>query len=444
MKNNAGTGFKKITCLFLCLALVLLTGAPQARANELDDLKAEYDRLTQKIADSEKALNQIYADKNKQQEMLKELNDQLDAIDRQMKVLNASITLLQTDVNSLQGTVTRYQTDIETLGIKIEDTNKEIAEKQGVMESTRQEALGRMRASYLAGNPSKLEILLSSDDMSVFFYNMELLKQLAQKDEALIDKLKAETDALNELKKGMEKDKSDLEAIEVDLVVKLGDLKTKKAEKDAQADQFAAAQRSAAAKSERAKTELTKLDKNSAAYQAQIARFEREREEADRRIDEYIAQYGSSSGETVNPENDGTMTWPVPYAGCKITSPFGWRDDPFGSGSTKKHNGIDIVVTGGSAGKKIVAAQGGTVITAGWDNSYGNYVIIDHGGGLFTVYGHASVLVVSKGQTVSKGQKIAEIGTTGASTGPHLHFEVRKNVNGTVTRVDPMGYVRIP
>ena len=443
MKNKAGTGFKKITCLFLCLVLLLLTGAPQASANELDDLKAEYDRLTQKIADSEKALSKIYADKNKQQEMLKELNDQLDAIDRQMKVLNASITLLQTDVNSLQGTVTRYQADIKALGVKIEDTNKEITEKQAVMESTRQEALDRMRTSYLAGNPSKLEILLSSNDMSVFFYNMEMLKQLAKKDEALIDKLKGETNALNELKKGMEKDKSDMEAIEADLVVKLGDLKSKKAEKDAQADQFAAAQRSAAAKSERAMNEVAKLDKSSAAYKAQIARYEREREEADKRIDEYIAQYGSSSGETVNPENEGAMTWPVPYAGCYITSPFGNREDPF-TGAIKKHNGIDICVNGGSAGKKIVAAQGGAVITAGWDNSYGNYVIIDHGGGLFTVYGHASVLVVSKGQTVSKGQKIAEIGTTGASTGPHLHFEVRKKVNGTVTRVNPMGYVNIP
>ncbi|NLX93618.1 MAG: M23 family metallopeptidase, partial [Clostridiales bacterium] len=148
-------------------------------------------------------------------------------------------------------------------------------------------------------------------------------------------------------------------------------------------------------------------------------------------------------GDVVSDENDGTMIWPVPYDRCYITAFFPYYP------SGKKHTGIDIVVrdAGGgniSYGKKIVAAQGGNVFSSGWNGAYGNCVIIDHGGGLLTLYGHCSALSVSTGQTVSKGQKIGEIGSTGNSTGPHLHFGVKTNSNGTPQWVQPLDYVSKP
>ncbi|MCQ2561151.1 MAG: peptidoglycan DD-metalloendopeptidase family protein, partial [Clostridia bacterium] len=128
----------------------------------------------------------------------------------------------------------------------------------------------------------------------------------------------------------------------------------------------------------------------------------------------------------------GTMCWPA-QASTKITSPFGNRIHPILK-VTKFHTGIDI---GAAGGTNILAANSGTVITAGWNNSYGYMVMIDHGGGIVTLYAHSKKLLVSKGDYVARGQAIALVGSTGMSTGNHLHFEVR--VNGSYK--NPLDYV---
>jgi len=126
----------------------------------------------------------------------------------------------------------------------------------------------------------------------------------------------------------------------------------------------------------------------------------------------------------------GALSWPVTG---QITSPFGWRRSPFG-GSPEFHQGLDIAA---NMGTTIIAPASGTVISAGWYGGYGNYVLIDHGGGMATGYGHLSQIFVSVGQQIQKGQAIGAVGSTGASTGPHLHFEVR--INGKP--VDPAAYL---
>ncbi|MDO4394294.1 MAG: M23 family metallopeptidase, partial [Bacillota bacterium] len=130
---------------------------------------------------------------------------------------------------------------------------------------------------------------------------------------------------------------------------------------------------------------------------------------------------------------NGIMCWPAPSY-TRISCPFGWRKHPI----TKRknyHGGVDLASPGGSP---ILAADSGTVIIAQYHYSYGNYVVIDHGGGIATLYGHSRKLLVKRGQKVSKGQKIALVGTTGSSTGNHLHFEVRKNG----ARINPMPYIK--
>jgi murein DD-endopeptidase MepM/ murein hydrolase activator NlpD len=122
----------------------------------------------------------------------------------------------------------------------------------------------------------------------------------------------------------------------------------------------------------------------------------------------------------------GLFSWPVTGP---ITSPFGIRHDPI-SGATRRHNGIDIAA---EMGATISAAAAGTVIYAGWEGGYGNTIVIDHDGAVSTLYGHCSQIFVSNGQEIQRGQAIGAVGSTGHSTGPHLHFEVR--VNGEA--VDP-------
>lgn len=443
MSSKVGLGVKKITALLLCIALLFLAGAPQVRADELSDLRAEYDSLTLKIAEREKLLSENSADKGKQQAVIADLNAQIDDINRQMKILTSSINLLKTDIGGLKGAITQHQSDIATLTEKIDSAAGEIEIRQARLEKTEQEALARLRASYVAGNPSKIDILLSSEDLSVFFFNIELLKQIDKQEKELMKNLKAESDGFAKTKADLEKDKATLEQTKRDLDVKLGDLVVKKSQKDADAEKFKDIQNSMNSKNERAKAEVAKLNKDSAEYKAQIARYEREQEETDKRIDALIAKQGSSAGDEVPIENDGKMTWPVPYDRCYITAYFPY----YPSGGP--HTGVDIIVqdaSGGnvSFGKKIVAAQGGTVFSSGWNGAYGNCVIIDHGGGLLTLYGHCSALSVSTGQTVSKGQKIGEIGSTGNSTGPHLHFGVKTNSKGSQQWVQPLNYVSKP
>jgi murein DD-endopeptidase MepM/ murein hydrolase activator NlpD len=161
-------------------------------------------------------------------------------------------------------------------------------------------------------------------------------------------------------------------------------------------------------------TEVAEMEDLSAAEEASLERLilERERELESAQRAAGIAGGGDSSG------SSGMFSWPVTGT---ITSPFGWRSNPFG-GAPEFHQGLDIAAPSGTT---VTAAAGGTVIMAQWYGGYGNYILIDHGGGYSTGYGHLSAIYVTSGQSVQRGQAIGAVGSTGQSTGPHLHFEVR-------------------
>jgi murein DD-endopeptidase MepM/ murein hydrolase activator NlpD len=161
-------------------------------------------------------------------------------------------------------------------------------------------------------------------------------------------------------------------------------------------------------------TEVAEMEDLSAAEEASLERLilERERELESAQRAAGIAGSADSSG------SSGMFSWPVTGT---ITSPFGWRSNPFG-GAPEFHQGLDIAAPSGTT---VTAAAGGTVIMAQWYGGYGNYILIDHGGGYSTGYGHLSAIYVSSGQSVQRGQAIGAVGSTGQSTGPHLHFEVR-------------------
>ena len=163
-------------------------------------------------------------------------------------------------------------------------------------------------------------------------------------------------------------------------------------------------------------SQVAEIEDLSAAEEAQLESLiqERQRELAAQRKAAGIAGGVESEG------GPGSFSWPVTGT---ITSPFGWRSNPFG-GSPEFHQGLDIAAPSGTT---VTAAAGGTVIMAQWYGGYGNYILIDHGGGYSTGYGHLSAIYVSNGQSVSRGQAIGAVGSTGQSTGPHLHFEVRIN-----------------
>lgn len=174
-------------------------------------------------------------------------------------------------------------------------------------------------------------------------------------------------------------------------------------------------------------SEVTEIENLSAEQEAQLEALIVERQ---REIEAQQAAQRRAQGIVGQTSAPGVLSWPVSGT---ITSPFGWRRNPFGGGM-EMHPGLDIAAPMGTT---VTAAASGTVISAGWYGGYGNYILIDEGGGMATGYGHLSQIFVAAGQQVQRGQAIGAVGSTGASTGPHLHFEVR--INGKPT--DPAAYL---
>ena len=250
---------------------------------------------------------------------------------------------------------------------------------------------------YELGTTSYLSIILGSESLHDFISRVEIVRQMAEYDQKVIDQLKEtketierETKAIQEKKDAQEKA---LDALEDNISA----LKKKQSESDSLIEGF---------------------NKKTAENIKAIEAAERAEAELQAEIRQALA---NSSNETFV---GGQFLWPIPGY-YTVTSPFGYRTHPT-TGVYKLHTGVDIA---GSkiSGKPILAANSGKVIKAGYNRGYGNYVVIDHGGGFSTLYGHASKLAVSAGQSVTRGDTIAYVGTSGYSTGYHLHFEIIEN-----------------
>ena len=247
-----------------------------------------------------------------------------------------------------------------------------------------------------------MDVLFGAKDFADLLTRMDLLKRVIKQDYDLVHEVLEQRDAMAALQEALEKDKAAQEPLE----------KKAREARLAMEDKVAAQQ---------ALIDQMKYDKET---------IDRKQDEA-RAASERITRMLQRSGLRNLPvQGSGAMIWPL---SGPITSPFGWRTHPI-TGAQRFHSGIDI---GGDYGDPIYAAQAGTVEYAGWISGYGNAVIINHSGGISTLYGHCQSLEVSTGQSVAQGELIAECGSTGNSTGPHCHFEVR--VSGEP--VNPLEYL---
>ena len=370
-------GLKKT--LAVTLAAVFLA-AGQGTAATLEEERDSYDAEVEELGRQSEAL----AGK------IDSLSEQKRLLDEQASAAIAEHRARRAELNA---TLERLEENEEKL---------EVAERDFDRKS---EALGRrVRDIYINGQISYVDVLFGAKDFSDFLTRMDLLKRVIQQDYDLVQVVFAEKTAIETSQKELEKDKTAKEK----LVASAADRKKE-------------------------------AEKKQAAKQAIIDKMETDRATQERIINENLAaskeveqMIRNSRYQPASPalSGGGALNWPL---GGPITSPFGWRVHPI-TGASRFHSGIDI---GGDYGDTIHAAGAGIVSYAGWISGYGYAVIIDHGGGISTLYGHNQALLVSEGQSVSQGQAIAECGSTGNSTGPHCHFEVR--VDGEP--VDPMGYL---
>mgnify|MGYP000511428723 FL=1 len=433
MKNKRNTWLKRAAAFVLCAALVLVTGVfpTRVQAKSLDDLKKDYNELEKEIEANQKKLENIKNQQASNAEKMKLLSSQAEAISSQLDVLNSQLSVLNADIAD-------YDREISALDKKIADAQSKIDEIDADISATQEKISERLRATYMAGSSSWIEILLESDSISSLLLRIQLLASVTENDNKLISKLEKQIEELNAAKAELDKDKKALEEKRSLLVEKKSELDSKNKTLSSKQSAYNANYRQISAL-------MTSLDKSSAEYQQELQRQYRKRAAFERQIDQLVS--GGSQGGDNDYNDNGEMLWPVPYKNSYISAGYGYYD-PEGDGTYTMHPAIDIVVRENgvnvSYGKNIIAAQSGKVLVRGYSDVGGNYITIDHGDGYRTYYGHCSKIIASAGQYVEKGEVIAYIGNTGYVTGPHVHFQVMQVKNGVVNRLNPLNFVTPP
>ena len=430
-----------IKAFFLSLVLILTAVSfpfPYSKAETVEELEQKYQELEEKIDENQKKLEANNERRDEQKQTVSALEAQINDLNGQISILDNKISLLDNDIAVLNGNIDTLDAEIESINAKITETKIEIAMQETTIKLTREKVLDRLALSYMMGEASNLELLLGAKSLAEVLTWRQFMQNASDYDRNLIQNLELSIADLNELSSQLDASIDTVNAKKAEVEKEKTTVKAKQAEVQSSADDLESKKSTIDVKRGEAVALLKTLDNQSAEYKRIEKQLIAEQEKVDAEIDALIASQGSSEGQ-ITVENDGTLIWPVPYDNCYISAYFG----QYPSGGS--HNGMDICVSGGSYGKNIIAAQSGKAMTVGYGHwSMGNYIILDHGNGLFTAYYHCSTIKISQGATVKQGQVIAQIGDSGNTTGPHLHFEVRVNKNGTVSRVDPLNYVTKP
>ncbi|MEQ8200353.1 MAG: peptidoglycan DD-metalloendopeptidase family protein [Syntrophomonadaceae bacterium] len=364
------------------VSIMMIVMILPVNADQLSDQQKLLDSLNQRLQATQKNLNQASRAE-------KTILGEVEGIEQ-----GAEQT--QADIDQLTSKIARLQSRIATL-------NKEIKVHQDKLDKQVAILGERLVVIYEQGDTSYLEVLLGATDIKDLITRMDMLSAIIGQDKKLIQEINLNKRDLDNKKADLDVQQRELESSRVTLVEK----KKKLAEQLKQK-----------------KVVLASVQQEKAQYAQAMEELERASAEAEAMILRLQGKGGSIG--------TGSFTWPTPgYS--NITSGYGMRYHPILK-VNKLHTGIDI---GAPSGAKIVAADSGAVIYSGWLGAYGNAIIIDHGAGISTLYGHQSSRLVSVGAKVTKGQTIGKVGSTGWSTGPHLHFEVRKNGNP----VNPRSYI---
>ncbi len=418
---------KKILSAAIAAALSAACLSAPATADTQSELEA-------KQAELEKELNGVNSKLSEYEELAEESEDYMNEYNAKMKLQEEQVDLVEEQIELCSEDIANLEADI--------------ADKEAELDVGIEQFRQRLRALYMAGNDSLASVIAGSDDFYDMLARMEFVERVSKHDNDLIDSLNEQV--------------SELETAKTEHSEKLTLLESKKAEEEKYYAELRETYNNHA--------ETKKMQENMIAdYQQRAGEIEQEQEQVEQELQEEIRRLQreaelkrqeeerkrkeeeerlkklaqENNTEYVPPENTAPASysetgfiWPVPSV-RNMTDGYGYRTIDEEGGASDFHKGIDITKPG-CAGTEVVASAGGTVIQAGdKGNGYGNCVIIDHGGGISTLYAHNSSLAVSIGETVTQGQVISYIGHTGYAYGDHCHFEVR--VDGQHT--NPLNYV---
>ena len=351
----------------------------------------------------------------------KELQEKLDALaDDKSEAINRKI-LLDQQIANTTAQIQNVEAQIDQYAALITQTQAELVEAQEKEEAQYELFCSRVRAMEERGTISYWSVLFKADSFTDLLSRLDIINEIMDSDQAVID---------------------ELEALQAEIETKMSELETSKAEEENAKAELVSKKNELDAQRKEANAVIQELSSNESETEAALSDLQAEQDalwaEAQRLSDQLVAQQAANGQSTES--NPGGYIWPVDSR--YITSTVGGRASPGGIGSTN-HKGTDIGRVGYTS--SVYASKAGTVIVSQYSSSYGNYVVISHGSGNTTLYAHMSSRKVSVGDYVNQGDVIGITGSTGNSTGPHLHFEVTENgvrVNPLSDGAEPrMGYL---
>lgn len=399
---------KGILVCLVFLAVVFVSDR-EVSANRISELEASIQAKEAEIDAAEKEKKELTAGLTNVEKVKKELEKSKANLTAYVQELDKTVTDIQTKIETLTGQIAEKEAEIERTKLELAEAEQDEADQYAAMQN-------RMQSLYEQGDTYYLELLSESGSFADFLNKLDYIEQLSQYDNNLLieyqgvveyvslckAKLEVEQEVLNETKAAAEAEQRAMEEL-----IK---------EKEAEILAF--------------EHDIAKKEEIIAAYEAEIAEQTSVIEALEAAV---AADRADLWGERVY--NGGMFCWPAPSY-TRISDDYGYRNHPI-LNVQQFHTGVDMAAPGGTP---ILAAYDGAVVQAAYNSSMGNYVMIDHGSGLYTIYMHAQKLMVSAGDEVSRGEQIATVGTTGRSTGNHLHFSVR--LNGSY--VSPWGYISKP
>ena len=350
------------------------------------------------IEELEQNKNEITIQMQETEEQIEEVQIELSGVMKELQNINEKISQYELEIQELSLRTDDLRDSIEKLEERLSISEASYNEQKQMIEE-------RMVTVYEAGETTYLDVLLSSRSLSEFISNYYLVTEIIKFDVQILEDVERESRAIQANKKELERQREQLKS----------------------------------ARNNRERTaivlENTKVIRNN--YMSKLSGEEQKLQEAYDEYEQLIREIESeilmlALANLDSEYNGGIMAWPTPGY-TRITSPFGMRVHPI-DGLYKMHTGVDIAAP---TGTPFIAVSDGIVVKAGWQGAYGNMVMVDHGGGVSTVYGHGTDILVTLGQEVKRGEPVMTIGSTGYSTGPHAHFEVR--INGKT--VDPLNYI---
>ncbi|MGN0538509.1 MAG: murein hydrolase activator EnvC family protein [Candidatus Fimenecus sp.] len=445
----------KVLSVIFAFMMIISSLPISASAKTLEEIEAE-------IEQQEKELEKLANQKDQQETYIEELQKQIKSYDEQLSIISSEMDSLNLSISKLDADIKEYEVKIAALDAEIKQVDEQIAVQNEKIDETYEVLKKRLRAAYMAGETSELEIFLSAEDFQDFLTRSELVRQVSKHDSAVVGELKEQIKSLNTMVEELNQKRAEQVESKQKLDADRAELATKRQEVVAKRNDFDSKKAAVEAKLNKANELISKLDQNSKLVQDLLAKAEKEKADFAAQLDKDIGNNGSSGDGSVN---NGEVSHNFRVSSKGLISPLQdkttYYSATYAQHCSRGTASVDLCAPANrvfngqtyytSKGAKVYAVASGTVTKSTYvAGTYGHYINIDHGNGLSSLVCHLDARYVNVGDKVIQGQVIGLVGNTGncwprpsASNpvaGSHLHFEMRLNGN----RVNPELYLPSP